>query len=70
MKPEGQQKINFQKEVSRIQQKLEAKDEELHSREWEMTREWSMEDFQEIYEWLDVSFDHIFSLNLRLMKKV
>ena len=55
----GQKKINFQEEVSRIQQKLEAKDEEL-TREWEMTREWSMEDFREIYEWLDVSFDHIF----------
>ena len=55
----GQKKINFQEEVSRIQQKLEAKDEEL-TREWEMTREWSVEDFREIYEWLDVSFDHIF----------
>ncbi len=55
----GQKKINFQDEVSRIQQKLEAKDEEL-TREWEMTREWSVEDFREIYEWLDVRFDHIF----------
>ena len=55
----GQKKINFQEEVSRIQQKLEAKDEEL-TREWEMTREWSVQDFREIYEWLDVSFDHIF----------
>lgn len=55
----GQKKINFQKEVSRIQQKLEAKDEKLR-KEWEMTREWSIEDFREIYEWLDVSFDHIF----------
>ena len=25
-----------------------------------MTREWSMNDFYEIYEWLDVKFDHIF----------
>jgi len=55
----GQKKINFQEEISRIQQKLEAKDEEL-TREWEMTREWSLQDFREIYEWLDVSFDHIF----------
>jgi len=56
---EGQEKIKFQKEISQIQQKLEAKDEQF-IQEWEKTREWSLLDFQEIYEWLDVSFDHIY----------
>ena len=56
---EGQEKINFQQEVGQILKKLEAKDKEL-TLEWEMTREWSMQDFQEIYKWLDVNFDHIF----------
>ncbi|MBL4823848.1 MAG: arginine--tRNA ligase [SAR324 cluster bacterium] len=56
---EGEEKVQFQQEVSQILQKLEAKDKEF-TREWEMTREWSMNDFYEIYEWLDVKFDHIF----------
>ena len=56
---EGEEKIKFQQEVSHILQKLEAKDIEF-THEWEMTREWSMQDFYEIYEWLDVKFDHIF----------
>ena len=56
---QGQEKIKFQQEVSQILQKLEAKDKEF-TREWKMTREWSLKDFYEIYEWLDVNFDHIF----------
>ncbi|MEC9296449.1 MAG: arginine--tRNA ligase, partial [SAR324 cluster bacterium] len=56
---EGEEKIKFQQEVSHILQKLEAKDKAF-TEEWEMTREWSMQDFHEIYEWLDVNFDHIF----------
>ena len=56
---EGEEKIKFQQEVSHILQKLEAKDKAF-TEEWEMTREWSMHDFHEIYEWLDVNFDHIF----------
>ena len=56
---EGQKKKYFQQEVSQILQKLEAKDKEF-TLEWEKTREWSMQDFYDIYEWLDVNFDHIF----------
>ena len=44
---EGEEKVQFQQEVSQILQKLEAKDKEF-TREWEMTREWSMNDFYEI----------------------
>ncbi len=56
---EGQEKIQFQHEVSQILQKIENKDREF-TEEWEMTREWSMDDFREIYEWLDINFDYIF----------
>ncbi len=56
---EGQEKIQFQHEVSQILQKIENKDREF-TEEWEMTREWSMNDFHEIYEWLDINFDYIF----------
>ena len=53
------QKKKFQKEISLILKKLEEKDDELID-EWELTRKWSLEDFNEIYNWLDVEFDHIF----------
>ena len=56
---EGQEKISFQDELSQLLRKLDEKDEEIY-REWETTREWSMKDFHEIYEWLDVKFDHFF----------
>ncbi|MBC8257788.1 MAG: arginine--tRNA ligase [SAR324 cluster bacterium] len=56
---EGEEKIKFQQEVSQILQKLEAKDSE-YTAEWLKTREWSLLDFEEIYEWLDVNFDHVF----------
>ncbi len=56
---EGQEKIKFQQEISLVLQKLELKDSS-YFKEWEMTRSWSIGDFQEIYDWLDVKFDHIF----------
>ena len=55
----GEKKVQFQEEISQILQKLEDKDDEF-TQEWEMTRKWSLQDFQEIYKWLDVNFDHIF----------
>ena len=27
---------------------------------WEETRKWSLDDFDEIYKWLDIRFDHFF----------
>ena len=56
---EGQEKISFQEELSQMLRKIDEKDEEIFH-EWETTREWSMKDFHEIYEWLDVKFDHFF----------
>ena len=56
---EGQEKISFQDELSQLLRKIDEKDEEIYQ-EWETTREWSMKDFHEIYEWLDVKFDHFF----------
>ena len=56
---EGQEKISFQNELSQLLQKIDAKDAEIYE-DWETTREWSMKDFHEIYEWLDVKFNHFF----------
>ena len=53
------QKKKYQDEISAILKKLEKKDNKLIN-EWEITREWSLKDFNEIYNWLDVKFDHIF----------
>ncbi|MBF0289082.1 MAG: arginine--tRNA ligase [SAR324 cluster bacterium] len=49
----------YQQEVSQILQRLEAKDPEI-SKIWEMTRQWSLDDFDTIYQWSDVKFHHIF----------
>ena len=38
---------------------MEEKDPEL-SKVWEETKQWSMDDFKEIYRWLDIHFDHDF----------
>ncbi len=48
-----------EQEVSKLLQLLEQGDPEMHA-VWEQTRQWSMEDFYEIYQWLDVKFDHYF----------
>ena len=55
----GQEKINFKAELSQLLREIDEKDHEIYQ-DWETTREWSMEDFREIYEWLDVKFDHFF----------
>ncbi len=49
----------YQEEVSHILQRLEAKDPEI-LKTWEMTRQWSLEDFDTIYQWSDVKFHHVF----------
>ena len=45
--------------VSKILQDLEAKEPEI-TQLWEKTKEWSMQAFYEIYNWLDARFDHYF----------
>jgi arginyl-tRNA synthetase len=45
--------------TTEILQKLEARDPELTA-VWDETRKWSLEEFDEIYDWCDVHFDRIF----------
>lgn len=49
----------YEKEVKTVLQKLEQKDKEIRAL-WEKTKEWSMEEFQRIYDELDVDFDVYF----------
>ena len=55
--PEKVKKYN--EEISKILQKLENRDPELQTI-WKETRQWSLKDFEEIYEWLDNKFDVVF----------
>ena len=55
--PETKQK--FLKDISDIQKRIESKDPEITSL-WAETKKWSMDSFLEIYQWLDVRFDHYF----------
>ena len=45
--------------TTEILQKLEARDPELVA-VWERTRQWSLDDFDEIYRWCGVHFDRVF----------
>lgn len=45
--------------TTELLQKLESRDPQLHE-VWSQTREWSLEDFKEIYEWCGVQFDRVF----------
>ncbi len=45
--------------ITEIHRKLEARDPEL-TEVWERTRRWSIEEFDEIYDWCGVRFDHVF----------
>lgn len=52
-------KKSLQGEISKVQQLLEAKDPEWHAL-WVNTRQWSLDSFKNIYDWLGVHFDHYF----------
>ncbi|MCB9717928.1 MAG: arginine--tRNA ligase [Myxococcales bacterium] len=45
--------------TTEILQKLEARDPEL-TEVWQRTRQWSLEEFDEIYRWCGVEFDRVF----------
>jgi arginyl-tRNA synthetase len=45
--------------VSDTLKKLEKEEPEVHKL-WQETRQWSLNDFDEIYKWLDARFDHFF----------
>ncbi len=45
--------------TTEILQKLEARDPEL-TEVWTRTRQWSLDDFDEVYQWCGVEFDRVF----------
>lgn len=47
------------REVAQVLQALEAKEGETYTF-WQDTKQWSMDEFHEIYAWLDARFDHYF----------
>lgn len=49
----------YQARISSILAALEAKQPDILET-WTLTRDWSLKDFNEIYHWLDVHFDHVF----------
>ena len=46
-------------QVGEILKKLETRDPEIEAL-WQKTKQWSMDEFHEIYQWLDAPFDHFF----------
>ena len=52
-------KIQYNKEVSAILKSIENKTGDYYSL-WEKTRQYCLDDFNKIYKWLDVKFDHFF----------
>ena len=54
-----EQRKTYQQEVREILKKLEGGDPKLDAT-WQETRQWSLDDFAEIYEWLGVHFDCVF----------
>lgn len=46
-------------EVRQVLQRLEAQEPDVHTL-WKKTREWSLDSFTEVYEWLGAPFDHVF----------
>jgi arginyl-tRNA synthetase len=49
----------YQKEISNILKSIESKSGKYFEN-WKVTREYCLEDFNTIYKWLDVKFDHFF----------
>ena len=47
------------REVGEVLQALESKTGEMYDL-WQQTKEWSMDEFHEIYKWLEARFDHYF----------
>ena len=53
------EKIEIEKEISSILAAIESKEGEIYKL-WQETREDCLNDFNKIYDWLDVKFDHFF----------
>lgn len=56
---EGDEKLAIQKKISAIHHQVENKQDPIYSL-WKETRQWSLDEFQKLYQWLDVSFDVLF----------
>lgn len=52
-------KVQYNQEVSAILKSIENKTGDYYSL-WEKTRQYCLDDFNKIYKWLDVKFDHFF----------
>ena len=48
-----------EREVSKVLQQLESKEGEIY-KIWQETRQWSVDELNSVYEWLDCSFDTFF----------
>lgn len=48
-----------QREVSEVLQKLEAREPQVHEL-WAKTKQWSMDEYYAVYDWLNCRFDHYF----------
>lgn len=56
----AEEKLEYNAEVSKILREIESKKGETFDL-WEKTRQWSIDDFNEIYAWSGAHFDHWFS---------
>ncbi len=56
---DGSLKLQYNKEISEILKAIESKSGE-HYDTWKTTRQYCLYDFNLIYQWLDVKFDHFF----------
>ena len=52
-------KAQYQKEISTILKEIENKSGKYYET-WKVTRQYCLDDFNRIYKWLDVKFDHFF----------
>lgn len=48
-----------QEGVATVLKRLEAQESPIHEL-WQETRQWSLDDFEAIYQWLEARFDHVF----------
>lgn len=49
----------YQKEISKIHHDIESKSGDIYQT-WKTTRQYCLDDFNQLYEWFGVSFDHFF----------
>jgi len=56
---DDEQQKKYKKEISEYLKQLENGDARLEKL-WQQTRNWSLENFDQIYKWLNIKFDHVF----------